>query len=198
MQVLAAKGIRIGARITRIGSVVEGSWEDYLEEIERARLDGDSVGGQIECTAKGLPVGVGEPFFDSVESRLAHLLFSVPAVKGVQFGAGFALATMRGSQSNDPIGLTAQGEVAHISNRMGGVDGGLTNGEPLVFSVAIKPTPTIGREQSTVDLPPTQEVRLQARGRHDPCIVTRAVPVIESCAAIALLDLLMIGGMYHG
>ncbi len=163
------------------------------EAIEAARRDGDSVGGIIECRIAGLPVGVGEPFFDSVESSLAHLLFSVPAVKGVEFGAGFKAARLRGSEHNDAFVLE-NGQVTTPTNRAGGLLGGLTVGTPVVLRVVVKPTSSIAREQDSVDLDRRTPVRLRVAGRHDPCIVPRAVPVIEAVAAIAFADLGLRGG----
>ncbi|MCL2067382.1 MAG: chorismate synthase [Treponema sp.] len=149
------------------------------ETILSAKADGDSVGGVIECAVDGLPAGLGEPFFGSVESCLSALLFSIPAVKAVEFDYGFKLADMRGSQSNKtPFGIL----------------GGITTGRPLKFTVAIKPTPSIAMEQDTVDLATNQPAKITVAGRHDPCIVPRAVPVVEAAAAIGLLDLWLTGG----
>ncbi len=217
IQALALKGIFVGAHLTRIGDATapgfdpiapdlsllsdfpvqtRGHADAMLREIEAAKRAGDSVGGEIECAALGAPPGAGEPFFGSVESSLARALFSIPAVKGVQFGAGFALSRLRGSQANDAMALNG-GRVRHETNRMGGADGGISNGMPLLFSVAIKPTPTIALSQRTVILPPDREAVVQGKGRHDPCIAPRAVPVVEAAAAIVLMDLLLIGGMYR-
>jgi chorismate synthase len=166
-------------------------------EMERAigaaRRAGDSLGGIIECRCEGLPVGVGEPFFDSVESELAHVLFAIPAVKAVEFGAGFAAARMRGSEHNDAFYWDGD-RVATRTNHAGGVLGGLTTGMPLVFRVAVKPTASIARPQETVDLTTHGSARIVVKGRHDPCIVPRAVVVVESVAAIALIDLMLRGG----
>ena len=162
-------------------------------EVEAARRDGDSVGGVIECRVAGLPTGVGEPFFGSVESELSHLLFSIPAVKGVEFGAGFELPRRRGSESNDEFRVQ-DGRVTTSTNRSGGILGGLTVGTVLVLRVAVKPTSSIAREQGSVDLTTMTPVRLKVGGRHDPCIVPRAVPVVEAAAAIALADLGLRGG----
>ncbi|MDE1820764.1 MAG: chorismate synthase [Euryarchaeota archaeon] len=163
------------------------------EAIERARKDGDSVGGVIEVRAEGLPVGVGEPFFDSVESTLAHALFSVPAVKGVEFGAGFTAARMRGSEHNDPF-FVEDGRVRSRTNHAGGILGGLTTGMPLVARVVVKPTSSIAKEQESVSLSTKSSRRLVVKGRHDPCIVPRAVPVVENLTAFVLADLMARGG----
>jgi chorismate synthase len=162
-------------------------------EIEVARRSGDSVGGIIECRATGLPVGVGEPFFDSVEGAVAHLAFAIPAVKAIEFGAGFGGTRMRGSEHNDPFYYDGP-NVRTRTNHSGGILGGLTVGSTLVFRVAVKPTSSIAREQDTVDLNTHENARLRVAGRHDPCIVPRAVPVVEAVAAIALADLGLRGG----
>ena len=159
-------------------------------EVLKAREDGDSVGGVIEVMAVGMPPGLGDPFFDSVESCLAHVLFSVPAVKGVEFGAGFAMAGMRGTEANDPMSFDYD-QVRTTQNNNGGITGGITNGMPVLFRVAIKPTPSISRSQQTVDLASGKNVMLEIKGRHDPCIVPRAVPVIEAVTAWTLLDMLL-------
>ena len=161
--------------------------------IEAARRSGDSLGGIVETRVSGLPTGLGEPFFDSVESVLAHAIFAVPAVKGIEFGAGFAAAAMRGSQHNDPF-YYEEGTVRTRTNHAGGLLGGLTVGTPLVFRVVVKPTSSIAIEQETVDLEARTGARLRVTGRHDPCIVPRAVPVIEAVAAAALADLGLRGG----
>jgi chorismate synthase len=162
-------------------------------EIEAARRSGDSVGGTIECRVVGLPVGVGEPFFDSVEGAIAHLAFAIPAVKAIEFGAGFGGTRMHGSEHNDPFYYDGP-TVRTRTNHAGGILGGLTNGSTLVFRIAVKPTSSIAREQDTVDLERHENARLRVTGRHDPCIVPRAVPVAEAVAAIALADLGLRGG----
>ena len=161
------------------------------EHIAAAKADLDSVGGVIECAAVGVPAGIGSPFFGSVESVVSQLLFSVPAVKAVEFGSGTALSHMRGSESNDAMTFAADGSVTCLTNHNGGVTGGITNGMPVVFRVSIKPTPSIGRAQQTVDLSTGENTTLAITGRHDPCIVPRAVVVIESALAIALCELMM-------
>ncbi|MCI4321141.1 MAG: chorismate synthase [Thermoplasmata archaeon] len=167
---------------------------DRMERlIAEVRRQGDSVGGTVEVRARGLPVGMGEPFFDSIESVVAHLAFSVPAVKGVEFGAGFAASRMSGSEHNDPYEIR-EGRVALASNHAGGVLGGLADGADLVARFAVKPTSSIAKEQATVDLVRMKPARIVVPGRHDPCIVPRAVPVLEAIVAIALADLAMVGG----
>jgi chorismate synthase len=158
--------------------------------ILQAKEENDSVGGLIEAVVFGLPGGLGEPFFGSVESAVAALLFSIPAVKGVEFGDGFALASLRGSTANDPLRMK-DGAIVSESNRNGGILGGITNGMPLIVQAAIKPTPSISRAQETVDAATMQETALEIHGRHDPCIVPRAVPVVEAAVALCILDLLL-------
>lgn len=158
------------------------------DEIRAAHAEGDSVGGVIECRVTGLPAGLGAPFFDSVESELAHLLFSVPAVKGVEFGAGFGFAGLRGSEANDPFRM-ANGRIVTEGNRCGGVLGGVTDGMPVVFRCCVRATPSIARKQDTVDMARMENATIAIRGRHDPCILPRAVPVIEAMAAIGVMDL---------
>ena len=164
------------------------------EPMKQAMLDaaseGDSVGGIIECAAIGLPVGVGSPLFAGVENQLAQAIFAVPAVRGIEFGAGFDAAAMLGSEHNDAFCI-ARAAIAHKTNNAGGVVAGLTTGAPLIFRVAIKPTPSIAKEQDSVNLDSLQEVKLSITGRHDPCIVPRAVPVIEAVAAFVLADMLV-------
>jgi chorismate synthase len=161
--------------------------------IQEARRDGDSVGGIIETRAVGLPVGVGEPFFDSVESAIAHAAFAIPAVKAIEFGAGFAGARMRGSEHNDPF-VWVDNRVQTETNHAGGILGGLTTGMPVVFRIAVKPTSSIARPQRTVNLTTHAPTEIVVTGRHDPCIVPRAVVVIESVTAFVLVDLLLRGG----
>ena len=159
--------------------------------IRAAGAEGDSVGGILETVITGVPAGIGEPFFDSVESEIAHLAFAIPAVKGIEFGAGFAFADLRGSQANDPFTMR-DGKVVTATNKNGGINGGITNGMPIVFRTAVKPTPSIYKEQDTVDYIAKADAKLQIKGRHDPCIVPRAAVVQNTLAAFAVLDLLTV------
>lgn len=167
---------------------------DAATRMEQAILDAkahcDSIGGIIECAAYGMPAGAGDPMFDGIENRIAQIAFGIPAVKGVDFGAGFAAAFLMGSDNNDPYRMEA-GTVQPQSNNAGGVLGGITTGAPIIWQMAVKPTPSIGREQQTVDMDRGDDAVLTVRGRHDPCIVPRAVPVAEAACAIALLDALL-------
>lgn len=215
-QILSQMGVTIGAHIKQIGSVCdavsdlnktdkalldtlssstfslidETKEQAMRDEIEKARLSLDSVGGIIECFAVGLPVGLGGNMFDTVEGKLASILFGVPAVKGVEFGIGFGFADKRASEVNDQYEIK-NGRVATLSNNNGGVLGGMTDGAPLSVSVAIKPTPSIAKKQKSVNLLTMENAELEIHGRHDPCIVVRAVPVIECAVALGLLDLMM-------
>lgn len=186
---LAAQTLR-GLRESRFPLLLQGREAQMRALVEQAKAAGDSVGGQIECAAVGVPAGLGAPFFDSLESVLSHLLFSIPAVKGVSFGDGFALGPMRGSEANDAMRMTA-GRVVCETNHNGGVTGGITNGMPVICRVAVKPTPSIAAAQRTVDVIHRENADLAVRGRHDPCIVPRAVPVVESAMLIALMDLML-------
>ncbi|MEA4846435.1 MAG: chorismate synthase, partial [Clostridiaceae bacterium] len=215
-QLLGIKGILIGSHILSIGQVQEGYLDpvnigkDKLNElagkafpvmdekiegdmkklITEAREQRDSVGGVIETAVLGIEPGIGEPFFDSVESTLAHLIFSIPGVKGLEFGAGFEISKMKGSTANDEYYLD-DGSVKAYSNNNGGILGGITDGMPMIFRTAFKPTPSIGRLQRTIDVEKKENTEIDLTGRHDPCIVPRAVPVVEAVAAAALLDLMM-------
>ena len=177
LQILEHRGIQINARVFEIG------------DVEIARKEGDSVGGMVECLATGIPAGIGNPIFGNVESRVASILFAIPAVKGVEFGAGFGVAKMRGSESNDAPYFDGAGNLQRRTNHAGGIEGGITNGMPLVVRCAFKPTPSIAREQDTVNLVTRQNDVIKIKGRHDVCIVPRAVVVVESAVAVALLDL---------
>lgn len=165
--------------------------EAMFDEIEAVRAACDSVGGSVECAVTGLPTGLGEPMFDGVENRLAQLLFGIPAVKGVEFGSGFGCAQMRGSAHNDPYYYDENGAVRTRTNHAGGICGGMTTGMPVCFRVAIKPTPSIALPQETVDPVAHCGAELEIRGRHDPCIVPRAVAVVEAAAALAVTGLLL-------
>ena len=215
-QILNAKGINVGAHVKSIGTIYDKSFDEVeltkelldnlkinelpllcseKEEMMRnaileARSDCDSVGGTIECTVIGIDAGVGNPFFDSVESTLAHLMFSVPAVKGIEFGKGFEMSELRGSQCNDEYYYDGD-KVKTYTNNNGGITGGITNGMPILFKVGIKPTPSIAKKQRTIDIAENKESELIIEGRHDPCIVQRAVPVIEAVTAIGILDLVL-------
>ena len=153
----------------------------------------DSVGGVIECAAYGMPAGVGDPMFDGLENRIARIVFGIPAVKGLQFGAGFGAARLTGSRNNDPWRMH-EGTPAPATNKAGGILGGISTGAPIMWSCAIKPTPSIGQEQKSVNLATGEDAPLVVKGRHDPCIVPRAVPVAEAACALALLDALVCAG----
>lgn len=216
-QLLAQKGIRICSWIKSIEDIedvsldkinvdevlmdaVQGSdfpvltkelGEKMQERIVEASMDCDSLGGVVQCAAINIPGGIGSPFFRSVESVLASILFSVPAVKGVEFGEGFNISKLRGSQANDEMYYDADGNVKTYTNNNGGLTGGIANGMPITFNVAIKPTPSISKEQRTIDIEAKENTTLVIHGRHDPCIVHRVIPVIESVTAIALAELIL-------
>lgn len=179
-------GVEIAARVVEVGGE-----KDYTAVLEEARRRGDSLGGVVECVARGVPAGLGEPFFDSLESLLAHLLFSLGGVRGVEFGSGFDCARLRGSEGNDPI-VDTTGRTA--SNHAGGVNGGISNGNPLVFRVAFKAPASIARPQQTVDLLSGRAVTLEIGGRHDACIALRAPVIVEACCACVLVDLMLLSG----
>lgn len=214
-QILEVKGIIVSAHINSIGKIKDFSFlesdisdellnsfkekelplintkleDEMRQEILSARSSGDSIGGTIECAILGVSPGIGDPFFDSVESTLAHLMFSVPAVKGIEFGKGFDISKMRGSEANDEYYLE-NGNIKTKTNNNGGILGGITNGMPIIFNVAIKPTASIFNEQNTVNIVTMEETTLCIEGRHDPCIVQRALPVIEAVAAIGITELM--------
>ena len=213
-QLLALEGITVGAHIRRLAgiddlpfdpvAISEGTLKEIGEKpfpvlkdaageqmraaIADAKAQGDSVGGVIECAALGVPAGRGEPIFDGVENTVAHLIFAIPAVKGIEFGSGFAGADLFGSENNDAFTLQ-NGEIRTRTNCHGGVLGGITSGMPLIFRAAVKPTPSIAKQQTTVRTDTLQEETITVGGRHDPCIVPRAVPCVEAALAIALMNL---------
>ena len=216
-QWLENKGIHIGAHISSVAGItdklfdpvspdlaavqdgfpviVPSAGKKMLAEIEKAKADSDSVGGTIECAITGLPAGLGEPMFGGMESKLAHIIYGVPAVKGLEFGSGFTCSKLRGSENNDPYTIT-DNKITTITNHAGGILGGITTGMPLIFKVAIKPTPSISRLQQSVSLDRMEQQELSVQGRHDPCIVPRAVPVIEAAAAIAIFDTCLLDGKF--
>ncbi len=208
LQLLEREGITLISRIASIGPVEDrGALASSTAEkefpvvddaqgaamqaaIAAAKAEGDSLGGVIECAVMGLPPGLGEPMFGGMESLIAAAVFAIPAVKGVEFGAGFAAAALRGSEDNDPFAVE-EGRVVTTTNHCGGILGGITNGMPLVFRAAVKPTPSIAREQQSICLETLAPAPLRVGGRHDPCIVPRAVPCMEAAAAIAIYDALL-------
>lgn len=213
LQWLDEMGIRIGARIASIGGLCDKAFFDPVDPqldqvckdfpalsptaaeqmkgfIESVKASGDSVGGIIECAVVGLPAGLGEPMFGGMESRIAQIMYGIPAVKSLDFGAGYASGYMRGSQCNDSFTIH-DGEVKTLTNHAGGILGGITNGMPVIFQVAIKPTPSISQPQKSVSLSRQENQELTVQGRHDPCIVPRAVPVVEAAAALAIYDLIL-------
>ena len=161
--------------------------EKMIKEILEASREGDSVGGVVEAIALNVPAGLGEPIFDSLDSDIAKMLFNIPAVRGVEFGAGFKIASMRGSEANDPYAIR-DGKIVTLTNNAGGILGGISNGMPILVRAAFKPTPSISKRQKTVNLETMSEDYIEFSGRHDPCIVPRAVPVAESCLAFVLAD----------
>ena len=217
LQYLRTMGIEVFAHVYSIGDVYDTPFDmaavgkaeqDILRErqsfpvlceqagermrilIESVRSEGDSVGGIIECAATGLPVGLGEHIFDGVENRVSGIVFGIPGVKGIEFGEGFGATRLRGSENNDPF-LTDGERIYTATNRAGGILGGMTTGMPLVFRGAMKPTPSIFKEQDSVDMTTMTPAKLKTKGRHDPCIVLRALPVFEAAAAIALCDIIL-------
>lgn len=215
MQILEEKGIRIGAHIEKIAGVSDSRFdpvsvdadllkdvsskefpliddsvkEKILSKIEEARLDRDSVGGVIECAVTGLPAGLGEPMFDGVENVISRAIFAIPAIKGIEFGNGFDCADLRGSENNDDFTVT-DGKVTARTNNHGGILGGITSSMPVIFRVAVKPTPSISKPQMTVNLETMTQEELVIEGRHDPCIVPRAVPCVEAVTALALINII--------
>ena len=208
---LREKGVRLSAWVSEVGGVMgatyksglteemlsageKGEWSplrkgEMLEEITRAAAEKDSVGGRIECAVTGFPGGVSGGVFGSLEGKIASILYLIPAVKGVEFGAGFDLVNMRGSEANDPLRVEG-GKVAFIKNDAGGINGGVSNGNAITLGVSVRPTPSIAMKQQSVDLVKKENVEIEIKGRHDACIVPRAVPVVEAAVAIALADAL--------
>lgn len=216
LQLLEKRGITVGAHIASVADIRDTAFDpvsttpELLKEVSakhlavisdskgtamreailEAKAQGDSVGGVVECCVLGLPAGLGEAFFGSIESRLAAMLFSIPAVKGVDFGTGFGVAQLLGSQNNDAFTYDQTGRIITKTNNHGGILGGITTGMPLLLQAAFKPTPSIATEQQTVDLQQHKNTTLTVTGRHDPCIMPRAVPVVEAAVAVTLLDIL--------
>lgn len=217
-QILEKQGITIAAHIASVGSVNDKSFydlgvcpnENILKELSKSRFalidksiedavrqeiisasqKGDSVGGTVECIITGVKAGYGDPMFGGVENIISSVVFGIPAIKGIEFGKGFELSKMHGSQSNDPFEM-AQGNIRTKTNNCGGILGGITNGMPILFKAVVKPTASISIEQDTVSLSRMENAKLSVRGRHDPCIVPRAVPVIEAAAALAIAQLVL-------
>ena len=213
MQILARQGIEIGAHILSVGDAKDDPFDPVMlmpdelhapgrkefpvlddaagaamrQEIASAKEALDSIGGVIECAATGLPVGLGDPMFGGMENRIARIVFAIPAVKGIEFGAGFEAARMRGSRNNDPYFMDGSA-VRTRTNNAGGILGGITSGMPLIFRAAVKPTPSIAQPQQSISLSRMENAVLEVHGRHDPCIVPRAVPCMEAALAIALMD----------
>lgn len=213
LSALKEKGIEIGTHISKCGPIYDREWENLSDDInllsslsmpmlseeaaketvsfvEAMAKEGDSVGGVLETAVIGMPEGVGEPWFDTVEGMLSHALFSIPAIKGVEFGKGFAFSDMKGSEANDSFRVS-DGEIVTVTNNNGGINGGITNGMPLIFSCAVKPTPSIYKKQDTVDFKKKEDALLQIEGRHDPAIIHRARVVVDSITALTLCDLLI-------
>lgn len=187
-QILAQRGVTVQARAERIAG--ETDPDRQREAIHAVKAAGDSVGGVIACEVHGMPVGVGDPMFGGIENRIAEAVFGIPGVKGIEFGDGFAASERRGSENNDPYRMV-DGKVKPVTNHAGGILGGLTTGEPITFRVAVKPTSSIALEQDSVNLQTGENARLRVQGRHDPCIVPRAVPCVEAAAALAVYDALL-------
>ncbi len=210
---LEKKGIKIMSHISQIGDIKDREFVDFdfdfeilnkkefavldqqketemIEKIKAVKAEGDSIGGVVETAVIGMPDGVGEPWFDSIEGILSHAVFSVPGVKGIEFGKGFKIAEMKGSEANDCFRST-DGKIVTDTNNSGGINGGISNGMPIVFRTAFRPTPTILKPQNTVNIKTGEEALLEAKGRHDPCIVHRARVVVDSITALALADALV-------
>ncbi len=215
MQILEEKNIFVGAHIQKIADVNDKKFDEVnvtksdfesarkndltvldnsiekamLERIENARKNLDSVGGVIECAVLGLPAGIGEPMFDGVENEISKVVFAIPAIKGIEFGNGFTCAGLTGSQNNDSFEIR-EGKIKTKTNNHGGILGGISSGMPIIFRVAVKPTPSIALEQDSVSLETKSNEKLSIAGRHDPCIVPRAVPCVEAAAAVAIINLM--------
>ena len=189
LQLLEKENITVSARIISIAG--ETDPEKMAEKMQAARDTGDSVGGIIECCCEGVPPGVGEPMFGGMENRISQAVFGIPAVKGIEFGSGFGSASLRGSENNDPYFIDGSGNICTRTNHAGGILGGITTGMPIVMRAAVKPTPSVAIEQDSVDLTTGQAAKLVVKGRHDPCIVPRAVPCVEAAVAIAVYDALL-------
>lgn len=212
MPALRSKGIEIGTHVLKCASVCDRGFENYSDDIEKLRFmnfpvlsedaaksmqekiieaknSQNSVGGVAETVIVGLPAGLGEPYFDSIESKLSHALFSLGGVKGVEFGAGFAIADMMGSEANDELCINS-GKIESLTNNNGGINGGITNGMPVIFRTAVKPTPSIARKQRTVDFEKAVETEIEIKGRHDPCIVHRVAAVTDCLTAFVVADVL--------
>ena len=223
LQELAKRGVQISAHLKKVAGVSDDTYfghgvndEDFRiallqvadkefpvvdddkgelmkAKIEEARMEGDSVGGVIECVVYGFPEGIGGPIFDGIEAKLAQILYAIPAVKGVEFGNGFEGSDLKGSENNDSFVFDDDGKLTLMTNHSGGIQGGISLGDvaPIVFDVAMKPTPSISKEQETVDLASHKNTTISIEGRHDPCVAPRAVPVVEAAAAIALYDMIL-------
>ncbi|MBO5035997.1 MAG: chorismate synthase [Clostridia bacterium] len=214
-QILARRGIFIGAHLSSVGTAKDEKFPLYptkelfdevakkelpvindelgkkmAEQIREAAAEADSVGATIECAITGFPAGIGSPMFDGIENRMAQAIFGISAVKGIEFGAGFESSEMRGSKNNDPFRIENE-KIVTETNNCGGILGGISNGMPIVFRAAFKPTPSIGIEQKTVDVKTMENTTVTVKGRHDPCVAVRAVPVVEAVAATVILDMLL-------
>lgn len=213
IQILESRGIHIGAHISSIGQVDDyrfdavgvtkenldsvkskllpviddAKGEEMIAAIDAARSDGDSVGGTVECAVIGLPAGIGDPIFDGIENQISRIVFGIPAVKGIEFGSGFDGSKLKGSENNDAFTCT-NGEIKTVTNNHGGILGGITSGMPVIFRCAFKPTPSIAKQQQTVNLSTGENEIFTVGGRHDPCVVQRAVPCVEAAAALAIAD----------
>lgn len=216
VQILESKGIHIGAHIASIGIIDDerfdavavseeelnavkskelpvindGKGSEMVAHINAARSDGDSVGGTVECAVIGMPAGIGEPIFDGIENKISSIIFGIPAVKGIEFGSGFEGSRLRGNENNDEF-ISVNGSIQTKTNNHGGILGGISSGMPIIFRCAFKPTPSIAREQQTVNLATGETEALVIGGRHDPCIVQRAVPCVEAAAAVAIADYIL-------